>query len=109
VRFSVWLAMKNQFHLAVTESSGKGDLHAAQFQSHFLLKLTSQRGFGLFVCSYETAGNSPATACSKDVFQQQDVTLFVHDDGAGADDESRVPKAGEEKTNAPGRQTKQQR
>ena len=84
----------------MAEGSGKGDPYTAKLQPHFLLQLTAQGCFGLLVCVNEAAGNTPAAARSKDMFQQQNVALFVYYDGAGANDESRMTKASQEQTNS---------
>ena len=107
MRVSVWLAMKDQLDLAMCERSDKGEVHALEFQAYFLSQLTAQRCFRLFVCINESPGNAPATTGSKDMFQQQHLALFIHYDGAGANDESRMTKASQEETNAPRRPTKQ--
>ena len=105
---SIGLALIDQLHLAMAERSGKSDLDAVEFQAYFLSQFTAQRCFRLFISIDEAAGNAPATAGSKDMFQQQYLSLFVHYHGAGADDKSHMTKASQEKANAAGSQTEQQ-
>ena len=91
----------------MVETAGKGDLDAAQFQPYFLTQFTTQCCFRLFIGVDEPAGNAPATAGSKDMLEQEHLALLVHDDSAGADDESCMTKASQEEANAPRGQTEQ--
>jgi len=107
VRLAVRPATKDQLDLPVPKRPDKGEFQVINFQAYFLAQFTAQRCFRLFAGIDKPARDAPATAGSKDMFQEQHVALFVSDYGAGADDESRMTKTRQEKANARRRQTKQ--
>lgn len=104
---AIGAAKKNQLYLTMAKGPDHGDLNAGQVQSDFFLKFAPQCGLRLFVCGDEPAGNAPATARAKDVFEQQHLALLVDDHGSGADDKARMPKASQEKPDSPRGQPKQ--
>ena len=94
MRRAIGAATKQHFHLARLAKRSRSEyFHVLDLHSDLFAQLATQRVERLFACFEKPAGQTPTTAGTKTMLQQQHLSRFIENDRARRDGESRVGDA----------------